>query len=131
MQAEAAQAAKLKGPHPFPMPRLLLIYRHLRRADDLELSAGQQKEPWAVPGSSGGSASAGTGAGAGALATLLPWMAGLAGAAQGAARRDARGGGGTLLDRDSAGLLMGVASLVSARLMTQVGLSVCVSEREF
>lgn len=45
LQAEAAAEAKLKGPHPFPLERLLATFWELRNAQDKEpASADEQRD---------------------------------------------------------------------------------------
>lgn len=83
VQAEAAKAAELKGPHTFSLPRLLQVYASLLRADENHGSA-----------SSSSSSSSN--------------------------QQDRLAAAGGWLGVQTADVLMGVNSLVAARLMTKV-----------
>lgn len=126
-QAEAAREAQLRGPHAFPLQRLLAAYRALRRADasghewrplgaDAAPSRGEQRPPQ--------QGAAGTnrrrGAASGSTIASAP-----SSSAAGVEAPDGR----RLLDQDSAGLLMALSGLVSARLLAVVGEDVLEAPR--
>jgi hypothetical protein len=103
LQAEAAKAAELKGPHSFSFARLMAVYANLLAADENHTAAA---------GSSAGSS----------LAQLqLQQMRGEATtAAAGGSGGAAAAMGGGWLGVQSADVMIGVKSLVAARLLTQV-----------
>lgn len=95
LQAEAAKAAELKGPHTFSLTRLMAVYANLLAADENHAAAASSSS---------------------SMATLRQQQQGQVPAGGTAA---AMGGG--WLGVQSADVLMGVKSLVAARLLTQVG----------
>jgi hypothetical protein len=107
LQAEAAKAAELKGPHSFSFARLMAVYANLLSADENHTAAA---------GSSG--------TGSSLAAQQLQQMRGEAAAECGGA---AAAMGGGWLGVQSADVMMGVKNLVAARLLTQVGYSCVVT----
>jgi multidrug resistance efflux pump len=108
LQAEAAKAAELKGPHSLSFARLMAVYANLLAADENHAAAA---------GSSG--------AGSSLAAQQLQQMRGGAAAECGGA---AAAMGGSWLGVQSADVMMGVKNLVASRLLTQVGCSGVVSQ---
>jgi hypothetical protein len=97
LQAEAAKAAELKGPHSFSFARLMAVYANLLAADENHTAA----------------------AGSSLAAQQLQQMHGDAAAAGCGGAAAAMGGG--WLGVQSADVMLGVKNLVSSRLLTQVG----------
>jgi hypothetical protein len=108
VQAEAAKAAELKGPHCFSFARLMAVYANLLAADENHAAAS---------GSSG--------AGSSLAAQQLQQMRGEAATECGGA---AAAMGGGWLGVQSADVMLGVKNLVASRLLTQVGFGRVVSQ---
>lgn len=102
LQAEAAKAAELKGPHSFSFARLMAVYANLLAADENHTAAA---------GSAGSSL----------VQLQLQQLRGDAAAAAAPGGAAAAMGGGWL-GVQSADVMVGVKSLVAARLLTQVHL---------